>query len=113
MTFTAATVARTHALHHHITAAPSTNSNNSSSVETIFRNHVGSSSSSTATATMMAHSAKEERKSPGFLSICKSLFAGGVAGGLSRTAVAPLERLKILQQVAGSTTKAYNGVYSG
>ncbi|KAL8111241.1 mitochondrial adenine nucleotide transporter ADNT1-like [Apium graveolens] len=47
------------------------------------------------------------------LSICKSLVAGGVAGGVSRTAVAPLERLKILLQVQNPHNIKYNGTLQG
>ncbi|KAL7189033.1 hypothetical protein ACSBR1_038827 [Camellia fascicularis] len=42
-------------------------------------------------------------------SVCKSLFAGGVAGAVSRTAVAPLERLKILLQVQNPHSIKYSG----
>ncbi|RZC84910.1 hypothetical protein C5167_047694 [Papaver somniferum] len=46
-------------------------------------------------------------------SIAKSLIAGGVAGGVSRTAVAPLERLKILLQVQNPHSIKYNGTIQG
>lgn len=48
-----------------------------------------------------------------FASIFKSLVAGGVAGGVSRTAVAPLERLKILLQVQNPHSIKYNGTIQG
>ncbi|EEF51317.1 mitochondrial adenine nucleotide transporter ADNT1 [Ricinus communis] len=59
--------------------------------------------------------AREEIKAPShaLFSICKSLIAGGVAGGVSRTAVAPLERLKILLQVQNPHSIKYNGTIQG
>nr|KJB52266.1 hypothetical protein B456_008G252700 [Gossypium raimondii] len=59
--------------------------------------------------------AKEGVQAPShaFLSICKSLVAGGVAGGVSRSAVAPLERLKILLQVQNPHGIKYNGTIQG
>ncbi|KAI4355198.1 hypothetical protein L6164_003992 [Bauhinia variegata] len=51
--------------------------------------------------------------SDAILSVCKSLVAGGVAGGVSRTAVAPLERLKILLQVQNPHNIKYNGTIQG
>ncbi|KNA25282.1 hypothetical protein SOVF_007710 [Spinacia oleracea] len=62
-----------------------------------------------------AKAATEGVKSPknALLSISKSLAAGGIAGGLSRTAVAPLERLKILLQVQNPHSIKYNGTIQG
>ncbi|CAA7397401.1 unnamed protein product [Spirodela intermedia] len=59
--------------------------------------------------------AREGVKAPGhaILSVCKSLAAGGIAGGVSRTAVAPLERLKILLQVQNPHNIKYNGTIQG
>uniref|UniRef100_A0A0E0L6B2 Mitochondrial carrier protein n=1 Tax=Oryza punctata TaxID=4537 RepID=A0A0E0L6B2_ORYPU len=81
---------------------------------------VGKSRGDTAVTTIVnlaeeAKLAREGVKGPGYqvLSICKSLFAGGVAGGVSRTAVAPLERMKILLQVQNPHNIKYNGTVQG
>ncbi|KAM2909568.1 hypothetical protein FF1_002532 [Malus domestica] len=47
------------------------------------------------------------------LSDCKSLVVGGVAGGVSRTAVAPLERMKLFLQVQNPHNIKYNGTIQG
>ncbi|KAL9254448.1 Mitochondrial adenine nucleotide transporter ADNT1-like protein [Drosera capensis] len=77
-----------------------------------------SESAVTTTIVNLAEEAKLARegvKAPGhaILSVCKSLVAGGVAGGVSRTAVAPLERLKILLQVQNPHSIKYNGTIQG
>ncbi|KAJ6933724.1 mitochondrial adenine nucleotide transporter ADNT1-like [Populus alba x Populus x berolinensis] len=79
---------------------------------------VKTSESAVSTIVNLAEEAKLARegvKAPGtaLLNICKSLFAGGVAGGVSRTAVAPLERLKILLQVQNPHSIKYNGTIQG
>ncbi|PSC67425.1 mitochondrial adenine nucleotide transporter ADNT1-like isoform A [Micractinium conductrix] len=74
----------------------------------------GSSSSSggVTSAPSMASGSKQDKRSLTWSQISKSLLAGGVAGAVSRTAVAPLERLKILMQIQGNE-KVYNGVWQG
>ncbi|GLT78126.1 hypothetical protein SLA2020_496720 [Shorea laevis] len=59
--------------------------------------------------------ASEGVKAPTYAvqSVVKSLIAGGVAGGVSRTAVAPLERLKILLQVQNPHSIKYSGTIQG
>ncbi|XP_058100231.1 mitochondrial adenine nucleotide transporter ADNT1-like [Magnolia sinica] len=81
---------------------------------------VGKTTSESAVSTIVnlaeeAKLASEGVKAPGhaILTICKSLVAGGVAGGVSRTAVAPLERLKILLQVQNPHSIKYNGTIQG
>ncbi|XP_050229661.1 mitochondrial adenine nucleotide transporter ADNT1-like [Mercurialis annua] len=74
------------------------------------------SESAVSTIVNLAEEAREGVKAPSghaLLSIAKSLVAGGVAGGVSRTAVAPLERLKILLQVQNPHSIKYNGTIQG
>ncbi|KAI5082953.1 hypothetical protein GOP47_0002696 [Adiantum capillus-veneris] len=47
------------------------------------------------------------------LAVCKSLVVGGMAGGVSSSDVAPLERLKILLQVQNPLKPKYNGMVQG
>ncbi|XP_072991905.1 mitochondrial adenine nucleotide transporter ADNT1-like [Typha latifolia] len=81
---------------------------------------VGKSTGESAVTTIVnlaeeAKLAREGVRAPGHavLTVCKSLAAGGIAGGVSRTAVAPLERLKILLQVQNPHNIKYNGTIQG
>ncbi|GFZ01488.1 adenine nucleotide transporter 1 [Actinidia rufa] len=88
--------------------------------------------SETAVSTIVNLRGVKAPSQAALLSICKSLVAGGVAGGvsvhsllfpeyrfrfrrdlLSRTAVAPLERLKILLQVQNPHSIKYSGTVQG
>ncbi|KAJ0049383.1 hypothetical protein Pint_15023 [Pistacia integerrima] len=82
------------------------------------REDVKRSEAAVSTIVNLAEEAKlasEGVKAPShaLLSISKSLVAGGIAGGVSRTAVAPLERLKILLQVQNPHSIKYNGTIQG
>lgn len=73
------------------------------------------SESAVTTIVNLAEEASEGVKAPShaLFSIAKSLAAGGIAGGVSRTAVAPLERMKILLQVQNPHNIKYSGTLQG
>jgi solute carrier family 25 phosphate transporter 23/24/25/41 len=81
--------------------------------------YVDDKESAAATLVSLAQEARlatEDVKAPtsnAILTVCKSLIAGGVAAGVSRSAVATLERLKILLQVQNPLNPKYSGTMQG
>jgi len=61
--------------------------------------------------TEKAQAAQEKPKKKHHGESLKHLFAGGVAGAVSRTSVSPLERLKILYQVQPASQIRYKGIW--
>ena len=47
----------------------------------------------------------QDKKGGGAVSFLKDLAAGGIAGGISKTVVAPIERVKLLLQVQAASTQ--------
>jgi len=46
---------------------------------------------------------------PGWAAFARNLLAGGVAGAVAKTAVAPIERVKLLLQTQGSHPRIRSG----
>lgn len=57
---------------------------------------------------MVLHQSKEKPKTT-IWSFTKDLAAGGIAGGISKTVVAPIERVKLLLQTQDSHPKIRSG----
>ncbi|KAF9564792.1 mitochondrial carrier [Agrocybe pediades] len=62
---------------------------------------------------MSPNAASEQQDKPSLLFIARSGLAGGVAGCVAKTVVAPLDRVKILFQASNPEYKKYAGSWSG
>ena len=58
---------------------------------------------------MRSCSARRARAQPGWAAFARDLLAGGAAGAVAKTAVAPIERVKLLLQTQGSHPRIRSG----